>query len=135
MTRPLRQHHRLPEAALRPEPAARSRSGGRTRKASTIPERLADLLEQWRYRPPARFDFILDLETFAFFNYQYILYGMGFKTDLTPTARRVPDVAAAAKLFAKIRGFADRATQDLPSHRDLIVQINRFGFDRALEPA
>jgi glycine/D-amino acid oxidase-like deaminating enzyme len=104
-------------------------------EAASIPERLADLLEQWRYRPPARFDFILDLETFAFFNYQYILYGMGFRTDLTDGAGEFPDVAGAAKLFAKIRGFADRATQDLPSHRDLIAQINRFGFDRALEQA
>ncbi|MET3667689.1 tryptophan halogenase family protein [Caulobacter sp. 1776] len=102
---------------------------------ASIPERLLDLLEQWKHRPPARFDFILDLETFAFFNYQYILYGMGFKTDLTDGAGEFPDVASAAKLFAKIRGFADRATQDLPSHRDLIAQINRFGFDKALEPA
>lgn len=101
---------------------------------ASIPERLADLLEQWRYRPPARFDFILDLETFAFFNYQYILYGMGFRTDLADGAGEFPDVAGAAKLFAKIRGFADRATQDLPSHRDLIAQINRFGF-QALEQA
>lgn len=98
------------------------------RDPASIPERLAELLEQWRYRPPARFDFILDLETFAFFNYQYILYGMGFKTDLADGAGEFPDVAAAAKLFAKIRGFADRATQDLPSHRDLIARINRFGF-------
>jgi tryptophan 7-halogenase len=100
---------------------------------ASIPERLAELLEQWRWRPPSRFDFILDLETFAFFNYQYILYGMGFRTDLADGASEFPDVAGARKLFAKIRGFADRATQDLPSHRDLIAQINRFGFDRALE--
>jgi tryptophan halogenase len=104
-------------------------------QAASIPERLVDLLEQWRYRPPARFDFILDLETFAFFNYQYILYGMGFRTDLTDGAGEFPDVAGAARLFAKIRGFADRATQDLPSHRDLIAQINKFGFDKALEGA
>ena len=114
----------------RPEPFWRENAD-----PATIPERLVDLLEQWRHRPPARFDFILDLETFAFFNYQYILYGMGFETDLTDGAGEFPDVAGAAKLFAKIRGFADRATQDLPSHRDLIAQINRFGFDKALEQA
>jgi flavin-dependent dehydrogenase len=101
--------------------------------AASIPERLAGLLEQWRYRPPTRYDFTLDLETFAFFNYQYILYGMGFKTDLSPGRSEFPDVAAADRLFAKIRTFGERATQDLPSHRDLIAQINRFGFDRAVE--
>ena len=47
--------------------------------ATSIPERLSDLLDQWRYRPPNRFDFTLDVESFAFFNYQYVLYGMGFK--------------------------------------------------------
>jgi hypothetical protein len=58
---------------------------------------------------------------------------MGFETDLADGADEFPDAAGAAKLFAKIRGFADRATQDLPSHRDLIAQINRFGFEaRAL---
>lgn len=102
---------------------------------ATMPERLVDLLEQWRWRPPTRYDFILDLETFAFFNYQYILYGMGFKTDLSPGRSEFPDVAGAEKLFAKIRNFGERATHDLPSHRDLIAQINRFGFDRSLEPA
>lgn len=123
----LKLHYALSQ---RPEPFWRENT-----HPDSIPERLVDLLEQWRHRPPARFDFILDLETFAFFNYQYILYGMGFKTDLTDGAGEFPDVAAAAKLFAKIRGFADRATQDLPSHRDLIAQINKFGFDKAFEQA
>src|SRR3546814_8468447 len=49
---------------------------------ASIPDRLKQLLEEWRYRPPSRFDFILDLESFAPFNYQYILYGMEFHTDL-----------------------------------------------------
>lgn len=121
----LKLHYAL---SRRPEPFWRENT-----QSPSIPERLADLLEQWRWRPPSRFDFTLDLETFAFFNYQYILYGMGFKTDLADGAGEFPDVAAAAKLFAKIRGFADRATQDLPGHRDLIAQINRQGFDKAIE--
>ncbi len=123
----LKLHYAL---SRRPEPFWRDNAD-----PASIPPRLLELLEQWRWRPPSRFDFILDLETFAFFNYQYILYGMGFRTDLTEGAAEYPDVAGAKKLFAKIRGFADRATQDLPSHRDLIAQINRFGFDKALEQA
>ena len=104
-------------------------------EAASIPERLADLLEQWRYRPPTRYDFILDLETFAFFNYQYILYGMGFKTDLAPGRDEFPDTSAADRLFAKIQAFGDRALADLPGHRDLIEQINHFGFDRTAASA
>ncbi|HEY9107924.1 MAG TPA: tryptophan halogenase family protein [Roseateles sp.] len=92
---------------------------------ASIPAPLADLLEQWRLRPPGRFDFVLDTETFAFFNYQYILYGMGFHTDLSAGRADFTQEAEARKLFAKIQRFADRAVVDLPSHRSLIEQINR----------
>jgi len=90
----------------------------------SIPDRLTGLLEQWRYRPPNRFDFILDLESFAFFNYQYILYGMEFRTDLSAGRADFPNVRAAEKLFRKIRNFGEQASADLPSHRALIEQIN-----------
>ena len=91
---------------------------------ATIPDRLAGLLEEWRLRPPGRFDFVLDTETFAFFNYQYILYGMGFATDLSAGRADFPRVDEAARVFAKIQRFADRAVADLPAHRTLIQQIN-----------
>ncbi|RZI58891.1 MAG: tryptophan 7-halogenase, partial [Zymomonas sp.] len=91
---------------------------------ASIPDALLDLLEQWKYRPPARFDFILDLESFAFFNYQYILYGMDFRTDLSAGRESLTNADGADKIFAKIQKFGERATQDLPTHRDLIRQIN-----------
>src|SRR4029079_1638804 len=91
---------------------------------ASISDRLRDLLDQWRYRPPGRFDFILDLESFAFFNYQYILYGMEFCTALTPVRDEFPNVKAADQLFARIRTFGERAIQELPPHRALIEQIN-----------
>jgi glycine/D-amino acid oxidase-like deaminating enzyme len=91
---------------------------------TSIPDRLAEFLEQWKYRPPGRFDFVLDTETFAFFNYQYILYGMGFRTDLGSGRDDFPQVEEASRIFAKIRRFGDRALADLPSHRALIRQIN-----------
>ena len=91
---------------------------------ATVPHRLADLLEQWRLRPPGRFDFVLDTETFAYFNYQYILYGMGFSTDLSAGRDDFTQGAEADKLFAKIQRFGDRALVDLPSHRALIQQMN-----------
>ena len=82
-----------------------------------FPSALRELLDQWRWRPPSRFDFLLDLESFAFFNYQYVLYGMEFRTDLTSGRGDFPNVAAAEKLFARIRTFSERATEDLPTHR------------------
>jgi len=90
---------------------------------ATIPEELQELLEQWRYRPPGRFDFILDVESFAFFNYQYILYGMEFRTDLSAGRSDFPKVAAAQRLFDRIRAFGEKAARDLPSHRELISEL------------
>ena len=94
------------------------------RDPGSIPDRLAALLGEWRYRPPARFDFDLDVETFAFFNYQYVLYGMGFETDLGPARGAFPNGAEAERLFARIRSYAERAARDLPSHRALVAEID-----------
>jgi hypothetical protein len=90
---------------------------------ATIPDELQELLRQWRYRPPGRFDFILDVESFAFFNYQYILYGMGFQTDLSAGRSDFPNVAAAQRLFDRIRALSEKAARDLPSHRDLVSEL------------
>ena len=89
----------------------------------TIPEELRELLAQWRHRPPGRFDFILDVESFAFFNYQYILYGMEFQTDLSGGRSDFPNVAAAGKLFDRVRLFGEKAAHDLPSHRELVTEL------------
>jgi tryptophan halogenase len=112
----------------RPEPFWRDNAD-----PATIPERLRDLLNQWRYRPPSRFDFMIDVESFAFFNYQYILYGMGFRTDLSAGRLDFPDTAEAERLFARIKGYGERATLDLPMHRTLVEQLaqsSRRGISR-----
>lgn len=113
----LKLHYAL---SRRPEPFWRDNAD-----PATLPERLTELLAQWRLRPPGRFDFLLDTETFAFFNYQYILYGMGFRTDLGAARDDFAQVADAQRLFAKIQRFGDRALADLPDHRALIEQMNR----------
>ena len=90
---------------------------------ATIPAELQELLAQWRYRPPGRFDFIIDVETFAFFNYQYILYGMEFDTDLSAGRSDFPNVAAAQRLFERIQALSEKAARDLPSHRALVSEL------------
>ena len=93
------------------------------RDPASIPATLGALLDRWRTRPPSRFDFTLDVETFAYFNYQYILYGMGFVTDPPPGA--AAEARAAEGAFARVRHFGEQAVHELPSHRELIAQINR----------
>ncbi|WP_267435222.1 tryptophan halogenase family protein [Sphingomonas sp. GM_Shp_1] len=89
--------------------------------AASISDRLRDLLEQWRYRPPGRFDFTLDVESFAYFNYQYILYGMGFADEDGRSSS--PVSGEAERLFRKLQFFGERAVADLPSHGDLVAAM------------
>ncbi|TCP33115.1 tryptophan halogenase family protein [Sphingomonas sp. BK235] len=102
--------------SARPEPFWRDH-----RDPATIPPRLRDWLDQWRHRPPSRFDFQLESETFAHFNYQYILYGMGYAT-----AGGSADAAATERgerLLARVRTFGERAARELPPHRALVEQL------------
>jgi tryptophan halogenase len=104
------------------------------RRAESIPDELQNLLAAWRYRPPCRFDFVADHETFPYFSYQYVLYGMGFRTHLEPARSRYRASAAHARqAFAQLRGFAQQAAAGLPTHRSLIDQVYREGFRN--EPA
>lgn len=89
---------------------------------ATWPDRLCELIDQWRYRPPGRFDFVLDLDSFAWFNYQYILYGMGFETEL-PGAGAAPDRDGARRAFERIARFGEQAASELPPHRQLVERL------------
>src|SRR3546814_9914124 len=72
--------------------------------------------------------FILDLESFAPFNYQYILYGMEFHTDLSPVREDFPDIAEAERIFARIQSFGDRAASEIgrASCRERVCQYGEL---------
>jgi tryptophan halogenase len=95
-----------------------------------IPEELQCLLSAWRTRPPCRFDFVADHETFPYFSYQYVLYGMGFRTDLEAARSRYTTSASAAaqQAFRQLRRLGQQAVADLPTHRALIERVYRDGF-------
>jgi tryptophan halogenase len=92
-----------------------------------IPERLQNLLKLWKTRAPWFLDEFDRLEeVFPAASYQYVLYGMGFKTDVDPD-----DIAAT-------RGLADRLMRDnamatqrlkaqMPKNRELVTKIHTYG--------
>ncbi|MGN6092832.1 MAG: tryptophan 7-halogenase, partial [Luteibacter jiangsuensis] len=90
---------------------------------ASIPATLQDKLEKWKRRPPHRLDFVSDLEMFMTSSWQYVLYGMEFKTDLEPMRSAYPHVDAARHEFAMIQQAALRALDDLPDHRALVEQL------------
>jgi tryptophan halogenase len=81
---------------------------------------LRDLLAQWRSRAPHRLDFITDLEMYPPSSWQYVLYGMGYPTDLSHARPAWPRSAEARQEFAMIAQVAQHALGDLPDHRALV---------------
>ena len=96
-------------------------------------ESLRESVDMWRWRPPGQFDFPNIHESFKWFNYQYILYGMGFKSDLDPNAAAYPHAEAAKAEFERVRGAQKKAVEALPDHRALLDEVYAHGF-RARAP-
>lgn len=95
---------------------------------ASIPESLQDLLRMWRHRAPSSIDIDQNVDLFKEASWQYVLYGMGYKTDLRPRAGvlRYYDEARAA--FAQIRRQAEFACRTLPTNRELITAVRTRGF-------
>ena len=92
---------------------------------SSIPETLRDKLAMWRCRPPHRMDFITDLEMYPPSSWQYILYGMEFKTNLSANSLAYPRFDEAKEEFAMIAQVSRHALNDLPEHRALVEHMCR----------
>ncbi|MDE2248471.1 MAG: tryptophan 7-halogenase [Xanthomonadaceae bacterium] len=92
---------------------------------ASIPATLRQRLAQWRHRPPHRLDFVTDLEMFQPASWQYVLYGMEYRTELEPMRSAYPEMAAAQREFAMIQQLGLHALKDLPVHRNLVEQLCR----------
>lgn len=90
------------------------------RNNKSIPESLKNLLALWQHQAPSRFDFIQNEEIFPSASYQFVLYGMGFKTDLGDSCKVKNDDELVAKIFNDNQYKIDKFSQALPSNRELI---------------
>lgn len=97
--------------------------------AASIPDSLHDRLQRWRQRPPGSIDIDPNLDIFPESSWQYVLYGMGYKTDIASRAPILKYYAEARQAFAEIQRQADFAVRTLPTNRELIetVRTRRFG--------
>jgi flavin-dependent dehydrogenase len=100
------------------------------RSPESVPPRLQELMELWRYRAPSRRDFYEIEEIFPAPSYQYVLYGMGFRPERSAPSRHSEDPAAAEARFGEARALASRYLGGLPSNRDLIEHIRSRGLPR-----
>jgi len=97
------------------------------RDPETIPERLQNLLLLWRHQSPWFHDeFDRIEEVFPAASYQYVLYGMGFRTEVQPDIL-MGDARNAERAMRENVVQTDRLRTALPRHRDLIRKIVEQG--------
>lgn len=95
--------------------------------AASIPDSLHDLLDRWRYRTPSDLDTDSNVDIFPPESWQYVLYGMGYKTDLSAKASIFRYYDEAREEFEDIRQQSGNACRIMPTNRDLIEQIKKHG--------
>jgi tryptophan halogenase len=94
---------------------------------ATMPDRLKDLLQLWRYQAPWFHDeFDRIDEVFPAASYQYVLYGMGFRTEVEPEAL-AGDARLAERAMRDNVIQTERLRAGLPRHRDLIRKVVEHG--------
>ncbi|GAA0858603.1 tryptophan halogenase family protein [Aliiglaciecola litoralis] len=99
-------------------------------KAESIPQDLQEQLELWKYHSPWHSDFTQIDEVFPSASYQYVLYGMGFRTQMPATMRRSSNRQIAMENLAKNQQLTNKLLKGLPTNRELINKIKEYGLQR-----
>jgi tryptophan 7-halogenase len=94
---------------------------------ASVPDRLQDLLTLWTYQSPWFFDELDRLEeVFPAASYQYVLYGMGFRTNVV-TEEAADTAMTAARLVRENDQATGELRAGLPKNRDLLNKIYQYG--------
>ena len=98
---------------------------------STQPDGLRELLDLWRYHVPWKHDIRGD-EMFPWASYQYVLYGMGFDTQISSVAKRAAAANSekAGELFNANMKKTQSFINNLPTNRALLNKVREFGFQK-----
>jgi tryptophan halogenase len=89
--------------------------------------RLQELLLLWSHQSPWFHDeFDRVEEVFPAASYQYVLYGMGFRTEVDPAVLG-GDASVAERALRENAMQTEKLRTKLPRHRDLIRKIVEHG--------
>jgi tryptophan halogenase len=92
-----------------------------------VPDRLQNLLHLWKYQPPWFFDeFDRIEEVFPAASYQYVLYGMGFRTEVSADDNSSTR-ALAAGYMNENAVMTRKMRSQLPRNRELVNKIREYG--------
>lgn len=97
---------------------------------SSAPTSLLERLEYWQRNVPTQSDFFSKYEVFQLENYQYVLYGMEFFTDINIIEQRYPHMKRAQMEFGKLQQQANAITKQLDTHRHFINKVKQYGLSK-----
>ncbi|KMT66816.1 tryptophan halogenase family protein [Catenovulum maritimum] len=92
------------------------------RKPDSIPESLKHQLAIWQDQTPWHYDFDR-IEVFPSASYQYVLCGMGFKTNLNGLKPSLQQETIAVENYNRVQASTGQFLAKLASHRKVIQQI------------
>lgn len=97
------------------------------RKAETVPESLQESLSLWRTQAPWLYETNYRIELFTAASLQYVLYGMGFKTDVSSNRYRqwMREAEIVKRLIREGGEQAETLIASLPTNRDLLDRVRR----------
>ncbi|MDN3651594.1 tryptophan 7-halogenase [Thalassotalea ponticola] len=98
------------------------------RDSSSIPQPLQELLQLWQFQTPFGYDSHHTDELFPAASFQYILYGMGFETQLPIRQKRRDKSTMANRFFNDNIQQTQHLMRTLESNRVLINKIKMYGF-------
>lgn len=94
----------------------------------SIPDNLKQRLAFWKGQVPTKYDFENAWEPFNLDSYLYVLYGMGFGTDLISVASKYTETVKAEHLFNNIDKASKLLIDKLPKQRELLEKVVKYGF-------
>ena len=100
------------------------------RDKSSVPNSLLEKLELWKFQPPSEYDFPSRYEIFGLENYQYVLYGMNYFTDISKSLHDYPNQAIADNMFTQIQTKTKEIQSALLTNRELLDKIYRYGLPK-----
>ena len=89
----------------------------------TSPDSLLKMLQFWREQSPCNNGFMSAYNMFPLASYQYVLYGMGFKTKSNYLNTSSVEIDYAKKLFNEVNKRSQHYKTTMPSNRELINHI------------
>lgn len=100
------------------------------RDPNSISEQLKEQLTLWQYQFPTDADFESSLEVFPAASYQYVLYGMGFKTQQPNFGLSNAESERAMQAFQTTQIQTQQLLAGLQPNRELLNKIHQYGLQR-----